>query len=87
METNRLNSKQNKQEVDKLMAKLSYEERKEMPKKEFGVPGARRFPMPDAAHARNALARLPQAKGLSKSQRSHIHAMAERILNNRKKSK
>ena len=39
-----------------------------------------RFPMPDKAHARNALARLPQAKGLSAAQRARIKAGAKRIL-------
>ncbi len=31
-----------------------------------------RFPMPDKAHARNALARLPQAKGLTPQQRRRV---------------
>lgn len=50
------------------------------------VPGKRggstryRFPMPDQAHARNALARLPDAKGLSPSQKAKIKARAHRIL-------
>ena len=39
-----------------------------------------RFPMPDKAHARNALARLPQAKGLSAEEKAKIRRRAERIL-------
>ena len=39
-----------------------------------------RFPMPDKAHARNALARLPQAKGLSREERKKIKNRANRIL-------
>ena len=39
-----------------------------------------RFPMPDKAHARNALARLSSAKGLSAADRKKITARANRIL-------
>jgi hypothetical protein len=39
-----------------------------------------RFPMPDKAHARNALARLPQAKDLSAADRKKIRARANKIL-------
>lgn len=44
-----------------------------------------RFPMPDKAHARNALARLPQAKGLSAAEKAKIKARANRILGKTKK--
>ena len=44
-----------------------------------------RFPMPDKAHARNALARLPQAKGLSAKEKAKIRRRALRILGKRKK--
>ena len=40
--------------------KLSYEGRKEMPKGEFAIPEKRAYPIHDAAHARNALARVSQ---------------------------
>ena len=46
-----------------------------------------RFPMPDKAHARNALARLPQAKGLTSAQKAKIRARAERMLGNKEKIK
>jgi hypothetical protein len=39
-----------------------------------------RFPMPDKAHARSALARLGQAKGLTASDRKKIRARANKIL-------
>jgi len=39
-----------------------------------------RFPMPDKAHARNALARLPQAKGLSAAEKKKIRNRALRML-------
>ena len=39
-----------------------------------------RFPMPDKTHARNALARLPQAKGLSAEEKAKIRRRAYRIL-------
>ena len=43
------------------------------------LPGGR-FPMPDASHARNALARLNQAHGLSSGDKSKIRARAQSIL-------
>jgi hypothetical protein len=39
------------------MAKLTYEERKDLPKGDFVFPKTRRYPIEDAAHARDALAR------------------------------
>ena len=39
------------------MTKLTYAERKELPKGEFVFPKTRRYPIEDAAHARDALAR------------------------------
>ena len=43
------------------------------------LPGGR-FPMPDKNHARNALARLNQAHGLSGSDKAKIKRRAERML-------
>lgn len=34
--------------------RLNTEERKELPDGEFGLPGRREYPMPDAAHVRAA---------------------------------
>jgi hypothetical protein len=39
------------------MGKLTSEERKDLPKSDFVFPGSRRYPIPDASHARDALAR------------------------------
>ena len=39
-----------------------------------------RFPMPDKSHARNALAQLPKAKGLSAADRKKIRDRAYRML-------
>jgi hypothetical protein len=39
------------------MTKLTYEERKDLPKGDFVFPKTRRYPIEDAAHARDALAR------------------------------
>jgi hypothetical protein len=44
------------------MSKLSYGVRKALPSKTFIFPKQRKFPIPDASHARNALARAG-AKG------------------------
>lgn len=42
------------------MAKLSGKQRKALPKSDFAEPGKRAYPVNDAAHARNALARVSQ---------------------------
>jgi len=39
------------------MAKLTGASRKRLPKSDFVEKGARKYPIPDAAHARDALAR------------------------------
>jgi hypothetical protein len=38
----------------------SSKNRKKLGKKSFALPGERRYPIPDEAHARNALARVAQ---------------------------
>lgn len=65
------------------MAKLTAAARKRVPKSEFGLPGSRKYPMPDRSHAANAKARASQqAKrgNLSKSAEAKIDAKANRIL-------
>lgn len=42
------------------MAKLTSKERKGLPRSDFAVPGKRAYPVEDASHARNALARVSQ---------------------------
>jgi len=42
------------------MARLTSQQRKNLPRKAFAVPGKRAYPINDASHARNALARVAQ---------------------------
>ena len=51
------------------------------------VNGKPKFPMPDKAHARNALARLNQARPpLTASQKAKVRARAHRLLGTKKAS-
>lgn len=65
------------------MAVLNAAKRKHIPSSEFGLPGSRKYPMPDRAHAGNAKARASQMvkKGkLSEASAERIRAKANRIL-------
>ncbi len=65
------------------MAILKTSTRNDLPKSDFGMPGSRKYPMPDKAHAKNAKARATQmvAKGkLSPSMAARIRAKANRVL-------
>jgi len=65
------------------MAKLSEKKRESLPDSKFGLPEERKYPMPDASHARNAKARAEQQeeKGhLSEAQKEKIDRKADRIL-------
>jgi hypothetical protein len=65
------------------MAVLKAASRNKLAKSTFGLPGERKYPMPDKSHARNALARASQQlnKGaLSLSQAQKIRAKAYRKL-------
>jgi hypothetical protein len=65
------------------MAKLTTSKKNAEPKKEFGLPEQRKYPMPDASHARNAKARAAQMEHrgkLSAADRKKIDAKANRIL-------
>lgn len=62
---------------------LSTGARKAIPTSEFGLPGKRKYPMPDKSHAANAKARATQqveAGHLSTSAAAKIRAKANRIL-------
>lgn len=61
------------------MAKLSYKERKHLPAGAFALPGKRKFPIEDASHARNALARAHFA---SPSEQTTIKAKVRRKFPN-----
>ncbi len=65
---------------------LSTSKRKKLPKSDFGMPGERKYPMPDRAHAANAKARASQMvkKGkLSAASKAKIDAKANKILGHR----
>lgn len=65
------------------MAKLKAARRNALPTSEFGLPGSRKYPMPDRSHAANAKARATQMvkKGkLSAASAAKIRAKANRVL-------
>ena len=66
------------------MAKLTSAKKNAEPKTEFGLPEKRKYPMPDASHARNAKARASQMEHqgkLSAADKKKIDAKADRVLN------
>lgn len=66
------------------MADLKASTRNKLPKSDFGMPGSRKYPMPDASHAANAKARASQqvnAGNLSPSSAAQIDAKANKVLN------
>jgi hypothetical protein len=70
------------------MAKLTAKKRKGLKKSTFGLPGERKYPMPDKAHAANAKARATQMENkgkLSPSAKSKIDAKANKVLGKKKK--
>ena len=65
------------------MAKLTTATKKKEPHNEFGLPEKRKYPMPDASHARNAKARASQMEHqgkLSASDKKKIDAKADKVL-------
>jgi hypothetical protein len=65
------------------MGVLKAKQRNEMSSKTFGLPGERKYPMPDKAHAANAKARASgalHAGKLSMPAKQKIDAKANRIL-------
>ena len=65
------------------MAKLTAAERNKISSANFGLPGERKYPMPDQSHAANAKARASQQfkKGrLSKAEKARIDAKANKVL-------
>ena len=65
------------------MAKLTTAKKKAEPKSDFGLPGERKYPMPDAAHARNAKTRASQAENagkLSAADKKKIDSKADKVL-------
>ena len=69
------------------MSKINAEKRKKIPKSEFGLPGERKYPMPDKNHAKNAKARASQmvkAGKLSEGSKEKIDAKANKVLGKKK---
>jgi len=69
------------------MAKLSASKRSALKDSTFGLPGSRKYPMPDKSHAANAKARATQMvkKGkLSESSKNKIDAKANKVLGKKK---
>jgi hypothetical protein len=72
------------------MAILTTKRRKKLKKSTFGLPGSRKYPMPDKRHAANAKGRAKQQlnKGkLSRASYNKIVAKANRILGTAKKKR
>lgn len=69
------------------MAKLKAKVRDKLPKSDFGLPGEKKYPMPDKAHARNAKSRASEManKGkLSEAQKDKIDHKADAVLKSKK---
>ena len=65
------------------MAKLTAKVRNKLPKSDFGLPGEKKYPMPDKSHAVAAKSRATQMvdKGkLSPSSKAKIDAKANKVL-------
>ena len=65
------------------MGALTAKIRDSLPKSDFGLPGQRKYPMQDKAHAANAKARASQAVNegkLSKSAQQKIDARANKVI-------
>jgi hypothetical protein len=65
------------------MAKLTTRKRKSLPKKDFGLPGKKAYPMPDKEHARLAKSGASRAErigNITSAQKKKIDAKANRIL-------
>lgn len=65
------------------MSKLDSKDRNKLPKSDFGLPGQKKYPMPDKSHAANAKARATQMvkKGkLSPASKAKIDAKANKKL-------
>ena len=64
--------------------------RRKLKKSQFGLPGERKYPMPDKAHAVNAKARAKQQRKrgrLSKSAYEKVVARANKVIKGSKRTK
>jgi hypothetical protein len=65
------------------MSQMKAETRNSLPSSEFGMPGERKYPMPDKSHAANAKARASQQESngnITASTKASIYAKANRVL-------
>jgi hypothetical protein len=65
------------------MATLTTSKKKAEPKSDFGLPEKRKYPVPDAAHARNAKARASQMENagkLSAADKKKVDTKADKVL-------
>lgn len=65
------------------MATLSTKKKNSEPSSDFGLPDQRKYPMPDASHAKNAKARASKAEHegkLSAADKKKIDAKADKKL-------
>jgi hypothetical protein len=65
------------------MSKLTTTKRNSLPKSSFGLPEERKYPMPDAAHARDAKARASQQEHrgvLSEADKKRVDKKADKVL-------
>lgn len=83
MAGNRTNRPSQSKKLSSRLGVLSEKKRDSLPKTTFGLPGERKYPMPDKSHAANAKARATQmvkAGKLSPGSKAKIDAKANRIL-------
>ena len=69
------------------MGKLTTKARDKLSKSEFGLPGSRKYPVENASHARNALARVSQQEkkgNISEGSAAKVRAKARAVLNKNK---
>jgi hypothetical protein len=68
------------------MPVLKAKRRNMLPSSAFGLPGQRKYPVNDASHARNALARASQqvnAGNLSEAEAAQIRRKARSVLSSK----
>lgn len=72
------------------MGKLNANARNKLGSSTFGLPGERKYPVPDKSHAANAKARATQQEkkgNITPAQKAEIDAKANKVLGKPKKKK
>jgi hypothetical protein len=70
------------------MTKLTTKERKSLKSSEFALPEARKYPIQDKSHAKNAKSRASQMENagkISQATKDKIDAKANKVLGKKKK--